>query len=198
MGERGSGETATGGLAERAVGPDLVEHPLVVGRVDDDADVRMVLRCGAHHRRSTDVDQFDARIRRERVEVDDHEIDRLDAVMLHVGDVLGVGRVGEDPAVDLRMQGDHTMAENRGEPGQLRDVGDGDTGVADGSGGTAARHQVPPQLVQGSGELDDAGLVVDGEQRSGHVPTVANEHATLCMTLPRGIIEPAGPGQLRC
>jgi hypothetical protein len=38
----------------------LVEHRFVVGRVDDDADVGVVLGCGAHHGRTTDVDQLDA------------------------------------------------------------------------------------------------------------------------------------------
>jgi hypothetical protein len=33
---------------------------LVVGRVDDDPDVGVVLGRGAHHGRSADVDQLDA------------------------------------------------------------------------------------------------------------------------------------------
>jgi hypothetical protein len=46
-------------------------------------------------------------------------------VVLHVGDVLGVGGVGEDAAVDLRVQRDHTVAEDRREAGEFGDVGDG-------------------------------------------------------------------------
>ena len=52
---------------------------------------------------------------RERVEVDDDEIDRVDAVLVEVGSVLGVVAVGEDAAVHLRMQRHHSMPEDRGE-----------------------------------------------------------------------------------
>ena len=96
---------------------------LVVGGIDDDADVGVVLRRGADHRRTADVDQLDAGVARERIEVDDDEIDRLDAVLGHVGLVLGHRRVGEHAAVDLRMQRHHTVAEDRRHPGELGDVG---------------------------------------------------------------------------
>ena len=44
----------------RAVGGDLGQHRAVVGRVDDDADVGVVLGRGADHGRAADVDEVDA------------------------------------------------------------------------------------------------------------------------------------------
>ena len=148
VGEGGAGKTAPGGVGEHTTGVEFVEHGLVVDRVDDDADVCMVLGSGTHHCRPADVDQADAGIGRERVQVDHHEVDRLDAVMGHVGDVLGVGGVGEDPAVDLGVQRDDPVAEDRRQSGELRDIRDGDACVGDGPGRAAARHERPPQLVE--------------------------------------------------
>ena len=73
------------------VGGELVEHRLIVRRFDDDGDVVMVLRRGADHRGAADVDILDAVLetsafvdgRLERIEVDDEQIDRRDAVRLH-------------------------------------------------------------------------------------------------------------------
>ncbi len=89
-------------------------------------------------------------LRLERVEVDHHEIDGLDAVLRHVGDVLGIGRVGQDSAVDLRVQGDHPVFEDGRQTGQLGDIGDRHTRVGDRSRGTAARHEAPSELVKRS------------------------------------------------
>ena len=44
----------------------------------------------------------------ERIEIADDEIDRLDPLAFELGQVLRLRAVGEDPAVDLRVQGlDH-------------------------------------------------------------------------------------------
>ena len=75
----------------------------------------VVLGRRPHHRRAADVDQLDARVAGERVQVDDDEGDRLDAVLVEVAPVLGVVEVGEDPAVDLRVQRHDAVAEDRRE-----------------------------------------------------------------------------------
>jgi hypothetical protein len=68
----------------------LGEHGTVVERIDDDRHAVVVLRRGAHHRRTTDVDVLDGVVEGaagprdrggERVKVDDDEVDRLDAVL---------------------------------------------------------------------------------------------------------------------
>ena len=72
-----------------------------------------------------------------------------------VGAVGGVGPVGQDPAVDLRVQRDHPVAEHLGGAGDVRDVGDGDARLGQGRGGAAARQQLPAEPVQALGERDD-------------------------------------------
>ena len=62
----------------------------VVGRIDQHRHVGMVLGRGAQHRRPADVDVLDRFVigavgprdrRGERIEIDDQQVDRLDAVL---------------------------------------------------------------------------------------------------------------------
>jgi hypothetical protein len=168
MGERVAGQSSAGAVGQRAVGAQLVDHRAVVGGVDDHAHMGVVLGRGAHHRRPADVDQLDARIGGERVEVADDEVDRRDAVLLHVGQVLGIGRVGEDPAVHLGMQRDDPVPEDGGHARQIRDVDHLDVCVGDGAGRPSRGDEGPAEIAEVTGEVDDAGLVVDGEQCGGH------------------------------
>ena len=89
-------------------------------------DVLVVLGRGTHHGRAADVDQLDGGVRRERVEVRHHEVDGLDAVGRQVVEVLGLGAVGQDPAVDLGVQGLDPPAEHLGRAGHLRHLEVGD------------------------------------------------------------------------
>ena len=182
---------------ERARRADLVEDRPVVGRIDDDPDVGVVLGRRPHHRRTADVDQLHARVAGERVQVDDDEGDRLDAVLGHVAPVLGVVEVGEDAAVHLRVQGDDAVAEDRREARDLGDVGDRQSGVGDGGGRAAARQQLPSGVGEAAGEVDDAGLVVHGEQGGGHEGTVTNR----CRRARKGrrdaVLGAGGAGRLR-
>ncbi len=189
VGERRTRQPPLGGVGDRALGADLVEHGLIVGGIDDDADVGVVLRGRADHRRPTDVDQLDARLRAERIQVDDDEIDRLDAVGVHVGPMIVERGIGEDAAVDLRMQRDHPMSEDRRHARQLDHVGDLDPGVGDRRRGAAARHELPAEFAQAERELDDAGLVEHGEQSGGHAPNVVSTPRRRAMSHRR-----AGPG----
>ena len=61
-----------------------------------------------------------------------------------------------------------------GTPGELGDIGDGDAGVGDGARRAAARHERPAEVGEAAGEVDDAGLVVHGQQGGGHARTVTN------------------------
>ena len=141
VGERVAGEPPPRRVRQPAVLADLGDDGLVVGRVDDDADVGVVLGRRPHHRRPADVDQLDARVGRERVQVDDDQRDRLDAVLGEVGAVRLVVEVGEDAAVHLRVERHDAMAEDRREPGEIGDVGDRHAGRGDRRRGAAARHE---------------------------------------------------------
>ena len=87
-------------------GGDRVGDARIVRRIDDDSDGRVVLRRGAHHRRAADVDLLDHVVlaragldrRAERVEVDDEQVERLDAELAELRDVVGRRRSASSPA----------------------------------------------------------------------------------------------------
>ena len=91
---------------------ELGEHGGVVGGLDHDRDVGVVLGGGADHRRAADVDVLDAVVesralrdgRLERIEIDHQQIDRPDAVRVHRGGVLRVVADRQQAAMHLRVQ----------------------------------------------------------------------------------------------
>ena len=97
-----------------AIAVDRRDHAVIVGGIDDHEHVAEVLGGRAHEARPTDVDLLDEvvhrqfRLRRrlrERVEVDDDEIDERDAVLRDRREVVRAPAPGQDAAVDLRVQG---------------------------------------------------------------------------------------------
>src|SRR5699024_240847 len=102
-GALGAGET-TGG--------DGIGDVTVLGGVDDDGHGRVVLRGGADHGRAADVDLLDAGVevgaggdgRGERVQVHHDQLERLDAEVVELREVVVLAGVGEDPGVDARVQ----------------------------------------------------------------------------------------------
>src|SRR5690606_13936601 len=132
-------ETLLGGGALGGGGAD----PLVVGGVDHDGDVGVVLGRGADHRGPADVDLLDDVVEAgagghglgEGVEVADEQVERLDA---EFGELLAVGvfaDVGEETGVDLRVEGLDAVVEDLGETGEVFDLGHRDAGFADAGGG---------------------------------------------------------------
>jgi hypothetical protein len=118
----------------------LVEHVEdagVVGWVDDDQHVLEVLGGCPHHARPTDIDVLDqavegrARIRRrlcERVQVDDDEVDRANALRRDSGQVVRPVAAREDPTVHRGVQGLDTPVHHLRESGQIRNGGDRESG----------------------------------------------------------------------
>ena len=97
----------------------------------------------------------------ERVQVHDHEVERLHA---QLGELLAVrlqAQVGEDSGMHARVQGLDPAVQALGEAGQLLDLGDRDTGRGDLRGGGAGGHELDAGLVQPAGELLQPRLVVD-------------------------------------
>ena len=133
---------------DTAAGAQLLQDRLVVARIEEDPDVGVVLGGGPHHRRSTDVDELDAGVNVERIQPGDDQRDRFDAVFLQVPLVIRVVGVGEDAAVDQRVKCHNSVAEDRGEAGELGNVGDRNTCLADGPRRATTRDQLPAELVQ--------------------------------------------------
>ena len=140
----------------------------------DDGDGRVVLGGGADHRGAADVDLLDALVGGgaggdglpERVEVHDHQVERLDA---QLGELLAVvlqAQVGEDAGVHPGVQGLDPAVQALGEAGELLDLGDRHPGGGDLRGGGAGGDELDARLVQPAGELFEPRLVVDADQRA--------------------------------
>ena len=127
----------------------------------------MILSRRSHHGRPADVDHLDARQFGERVEIGHHQIDGHDAPRFQFGHVIGVGPVGEDPAVDRRVECLDPSAQHLGSAGDLGDLGDGHALVGQQRGGAPAGYDLPAEVDEATGQVDDAGLVVDGKQGAG-------------------------------
>src|SRR5213076_675232 len=148
----------------------------IIVRVDDDEHVLMVLRGRAEHRGAPDIDlldrllEGDAGLRdrlAERIEVDDHQVDRRDAVLRERGAVSGMGATGEQAAVHLGVQGLHAPVHHFGESRHLLDRNHGDPSLAQRLGGATGGYDLPAERDQLAGELHDAALVRNRQQRPG-------------------------------
>ena len=98
-----------------------LEHALVVGRIDDDEHIVMVLCRRTEHRRTADIDVFDGFIKVtiwfgdrgfKRIEIHHDHIDRPNIMLLHLLDVGRNRSPAEQSAMDFRMQGFHTAIKN--------------------------------------------------------------------------------------
>src|SRR5699024_3110770 len=153
-------------------------------RVDDHGDGGEVLRGRTHHGGAAHVDLLDDLVEAaargdglaEGVEVDHDQVEGGDLVRLQLLPVVGEALVGEDAAVDARVEGRDPAVEHLGGSGDGRDVGDRDAGVPDGAAGGAGGDDLHAVRGEGAGQLDDAGLVVDGDQGSGQGATLCGAH----------------------
>ena len=127
--------------------------------------MRMVLGCGSQHGRSADVDHLDAGRRLERVEVHHHQVDHSDAVGGQVNLMRGVVAVGQDAAMDARVQRHHSMPEHGRRAGVISRVDCRQTCGVECRGAAGAGDELPSQFHQTGGEIDQTGLVVDRDQR---------------------------------
>jgi len=119
--------------------------------MNDHRDVRAILRRGPDHRRTSDVHHLDARLRLERVQVADDEVDRGDVLG---GEVLEMGLdrpVGQDAGMDGRVQGLYAPSQHLGHPGDLGNLRVIDPGRLEGFGGAPARDELDAEGRQAGG-----------------------------------------------
>ena len=81
-----------------------------------------------------------------------------------LGLVLLIAAQEEESAVDLRDEGLHAAVHHLGEPGVVGDLPDRDAGGGDRLGSAAGGEELDPHLVEAAGEVDESGLVRDGEK----------------------------------
>jgi hypothetical protein len=145
----------------------------VVGRITDDRDVGVVLRCRTQHRRPADIDLLDRLGQRDiglgdrsrkRVEVDDHEVDVADAMLLHRAHVLGEIAPTEQAAVHERVQRLDAPIEHLGEARVLGHVLHLEPSLAQRARRAPRRKQAKAALGDHLGEVHETGLVRDRQQ----------------------------------
>ena len=143
---------------------------LVVARVGDRGDPRRVARGRAEEGRPRDIDHLDRLVepdeldadgRRERLDVDDHEIDQADALGLQLLDLGRDVAPGEDAGIDRVVEGLDLAADIGFALGQGGDRIDLDAfrgqRIARAIGGV----DLDPEPEQVAGEFDDAVSVRD-------------------------------------
>ena len=149
----------------------------------------MVLGGGTHHGGAADVDLLHDVVLggagldglHERVEVHNDQVEGLD---LHADEGLHVGRdatVGQDAAVDARVQGLDPAVQHLGGPGDFLDFLDRDAGRGDLLGGGAGGNNLDACCVQALGELLQTGLVVYRDQgpADGNTVKLRQAHKSL-------------------
>ena len=100
----------------------------------------------------------------ERIEVDDHHIDRTYPVRLQGFSVRGIAANREQPAVHRRMQGLDAAVHHLGEAGQLGNVDDREPRLAQRLARAAGGDEFDAVAGKRAGELDDPGLVGNGDE----------------------------------
>jgi hypothetical protein len=154
---------------------ELVHQRAIVGRIHDHGDGRVVLRCGAQHRRPADVDVLDrllvAAIRardglRKRVEIDDEQVDGLDAVFAHHPFVDSP--TAEEAAVDPRVQRLDTPAHDLREAGVGRDFACVDAVLGEEAGGAAGGQDLDAPACERARQLDESRLIGHAQQSAAY------------------------------
>ena len=126
----------------------------------------MVFSRGANHRWSTDIDilhrVFQGAVvsrdrRRERVEVDDHQVNGRDIVVAH--DLIVCTAAPKNAAMNFRVQGFDPAIHHLGEAGVIGDFRHGNPLIAQQPAGSACGENFNTSLSQRAGERHDAGFI---------------------------------------
>ena len=156
-------------LESKALPRHCCEHVGITSRRRDDRDVGVVLRRGAHHCRTANVDLLntiiDAGARRnglgERIQVYDNEFEGSNAQFVELLLVGVLAQVGEETTVDLRVQGLHATVEALRETGDIRHLSHSEAGIGNGlCGGTSGDH-LDTSCRKTGRQLDKTRLVID-------------------------------------
>ena len=162
----------TGGICYRAIVLlHFFQHQGIVGAVDHHGDIRVVLGCGAQHRRAANIDILDGHRQvtvfpcnrlLKRIKIDHDQVNRGDPVFGH--DRIVDSAPPENTAVDLRMQCFDTPVHHFRETGVIRHLRHRHGCICQQPGCPAGRQDLNTQLMQGAGKFLDTGLVGDTDQ----------------------------------
>ena len=129
MGERLGSESGSQVGARPCGRLHRTQDLVVVVRIGDHGDPRLILCRAPHHGGTADVDVFDRFIvgrtpshgLLERIQIDAHQIDRLAADAAE-GIAVGIGVTHEHSSVHSRMKRLHASIHHLGKAGVVRDV----------------------------------------------------------------------------
>ena len=105
--------------------------------------MKVVLGCAPEHGRAADVDLLNGLLPcnigtgnglYKGVEVNDHQVDRLEIMFLHRCEVSLIVTTMKDAGMNLGMQGLHPAIEHLGKPGKMVNLLDLDAGLREGAG----------------------------------------------------------------
>ena len=149
-----------------------LRDPAIVAGVDHDDDVGEVLGRRTDHRRTANVDVLQGHIQRgigtadrldERIKIAHYEVDRTETVLGQLRGMVGQVAPRKDAGVDRRMQRLYTPIQHLREPRQVRHLLHRQTRVPERLVGPAGTHQADARFAQSTGEVLDAGLVVNAK-----------------------------------
>ena len=92
----------------------------------------------------------------------DH-VDRLDAVLGDGRNVRGIFAAMQNAAMNFGMQRLHAAVEHFGKAGEVRDIFDGDAGIAQQLGRASGGDEFDAERGKLAGEIGEAGFVGDAE-----------------------------------
>ena len=151
------------------------QNPRVIGRVDHDGHILMVLGGGTEHRRTTDVNFFDRLFEShprfgdrllEGVEIDDHHVDRDNPQPLHVVAMGGISANSQNSPLDLRMKRLQTPIHRLGKTGEIRDLLHHDPRLPQDLGGPAGGDDLDVEFGEPPAEFDDPCFIGDTDNRA--------------------------------
>ena len=97
------------------------------------------------------------------IEIDDHQVDRLDVVLLHLALMVLVGAPRQDAAVNLRMQRLHASIEHLGQAGEILDGSDFHPGRFQSRGRASGRDYFNAMPLERRGKIRKTRLVRDAQ-----------------------------------
>ena len=147
----------------------------------------MVFGRGANHRGAADVDILDALLEGgalvdrglEWIEINHQQIDRGDAMVLHRLRMLGIVADREQAAMNLGMQGLDPSIHHFRKGRELRDIPDRQPRLGDLLGGASRGDQFDAVTNKRAGEVDQSGLVRNGQQGAIYAARVVGHGGVL-------------------
>ena len=165
------------GTRHAAGGAQALDDTRVVGGINKNHDVAEVLRRRAHHAGAADVYVLDGVFLgdagpghglAERIEVDADEVNRLDAVRLDGGFVLGVAADVQNAAVHLRVKRLDPAIHHLRKARKVADVAHAEARIAQRLCRAAGGNEVHAQVREVLREINDSRLVRDADERPFH------------------------------